>query len=69
MTKLFANWYILHVFVVYVFSKINCIRMLKCLNSDQARRFVGPDLGPSCLERLSVGKNLDSEGVFLRRFF
>ena len=43
--------------------------MLKCLDSDQARRFVGLDLGPSCLERLSVGKNLDSEGVFLSRFF
>ena len=25
---------------------------------DQARHFVGPDLGPNCLQRLSVGKDV-----------
>ena len=24
------------------------------MDSDQARRFVGPDLGPNCLQRLSA---------------
>ena len=35
------------------------------LDQDQARRFVGPDLGPNCLQRLSaddttVGKELNN---------
>ena len=28
--------------------------MSNSLNPDQARRFVGPDLGPNCLARLSA---------------
>ena len=28
--------------------------MSNSLDSDQARRFVGPDLGPNCLQRLSA---------------
>ena len=49
-------------FVVADFVKINFLRekirnTIKVSNSmdpDQARRFVGPDLGPNCLQRLSV---------------
>ena len=28
--------------------------MSKCLDPDQAQHFVGPDLGPNCLQRLSA---------------
>ena len=28
--------------------------MQNILDSDQARHFIGPDLGPNCLQRLSV---------------
>ena len=39
------------------FSKIsfrNTIRVSNRLDPDQARRFVGPDLGPNCLQRRSA---------------
>ena len=32
--------------------------MSNSLDPDKARRFVGPDLGPNCLQRLSEGKEL-----------
>ena len=32
----------------------NIIRVSNSLNPDQARQFVGPDLGPNCLQRLSA---------------
>ena len=32
----------------------NIIRVSNSLDPDQARRFVGPDLGPNCLQRLSA---------------
>ena len=32
----------------------NTSRMPNSLDPDQARRFVGPDLGPNCLQRLSA---------------
>ena len=32
----------------------NTICVLNCLDSDQARRFVGPDLDPNCLQKLST---------------
>ena len=31
---------------------INTIRVSNSLDPDQARHFVGPDLGPNCLQRL-----------------
>ena len=34
--------------------------MSNSLDPDQARHFVGPDLGPNCLQRLSVD---DKKGV------
>ena len=33
---------------------MNSIRVSNSLDPDQARRFVGPDLGPNCLQRLSA---------------
>ena len=46
----------------FVFSKSsflknsfrNTIRVSNSLDPDQARRFVGPDLDPNCLQRLSA---------------
>ena len=32
----------------------NAIGVSKSLDPDQARHFVGPDLGPNCLQRLSA---------------
>ena len=32
----------------------NTIRLSNSLDPDQARHFVGPDLGPNCLQRLSA---------------
>ena len=48
--------------VCWFFSKLffwkksfrNTIRMSNSMDPDQARRFVGPDLGPNCLPRLSA---------------
>ena len=40
-----------------IFSKKsfrNTIRVSNSLDPDQARHFVGPDLGPNCLQRLSA---------------
>ena len=47
--------------------------MSNSLDPDQARRFVGPDLGPNCLPRLSaddtgrprVKFNLDTNHIYL----
>ena len=32
----------------------NAVRVSNSLDPDQARHFVGPDLGPNCLQRLSA---------------
>ena len=49
-------------FVLFFFFKINFFkhssrnttRVPNTLNPDQDRRYVGPDLGPNCLQRLSA---------------
>ena len=56
-----------HAFVVAccLFSKLNVsknsfrntIKVSNCLDPDQDRHSVGPDLGPNCLQRLSVGNH------------
>ena len=33
---------------------LNTIRVSNSMDPDQAQRFVGPDLGPNCLQRLSA---------------
>ena len=40
----------------------NKIRVSNSLDPDQARHFVGPDLGPSCLQRLSAGDTSRQRG-------
>ena len=64
MTLLFAYWVILHTFLSSVdfffkltFSKTsfrNNIIVSNSLDPDQAECFVGPDLDPNCLQRLST---------------
>ena len=43
-------------FIIYIFKKSlrNAIRVSNSLDPDQARHFVGPDLGPNCLLWLSA---------------
>ena len=60
---LFACWEILNIFCrCLIFSKStfsnssfrNAIRVSNSLDLGQARHHVGPDLGPNCLQRLSM---------------
>ena len=55
--KIFACWVIFHAFFchwpIFFFLK-NSFRVSNSLDLDQARHFVGPDLGPNCLPRLSA---------------
>ena len=50
---LFACWVILHAFFPSA-SFRNNIRVSNHLDPDQARRFVGVDLGPNCLQMISA---------------
>ena len=45
---------------------MNNVRVSNSLDIDQARRFVGPDLGPNCLQRLSAD---DSQDFAVFRFY
>ena len=53
---------------------MNIFRMSNSLDPDQARRIVGPDLGPNCLPRLSAddtgrqGVNTRTRGGMYFRF-
>ena len=57
-SKLFACWAIFHALVLLTFffkkSFRNTFRLSNSLDPDQDRHFVSPDLGPNCLQRLSV---------------
>ena len=49
---------------LWILDFFNTIRVSNSLDPDQARYFVGPDLGPNCLQRLSAdnkGKELSTE--------
>ena len=49
---------------LWILDFFNTIRVSNRLDPDQARHFVGPDLGPNCLQRLSAdnkGKELNTE--------
>ena len=62
--QLFASWVIFQAFLSSAdffqnqfFSKNsfrNTIRVSNSLDPDQARQFVGPDLGSNCLQKLSA---------------
>ena len=48
----FADFFIINFLKKKSFR--NTIRMSSSLDPEQVRRFVGPDLGPNCLPRLSA---------------
>ena len=52
-----SNFIIVPYFTLWMldFKFFNTIRVSNSLDPDQAHNFVGPDLGPNCLQRLSVG--------------
>ena len=41
-------------FTLWMLDFFNTTRVSNSLDPDQARHFVGPDLGPNCLQRLSA---------------
>ena len=51
-------------FTIWMLDFFNNIPMSNSLNPDQAQHFVGPDLGPNCLQSLSAdiaGKELNTK--------
>ena len=50
-----SDFIIVSYFTLWMLDFFNTIQVSKSLDPDQARRFVGPDLGPNCLQRLSAG--------------
>ena len=51
-------------FTLWMLDFFNTIRVSNSLDPDQARHFVGPDLGPNCLQWLSAdiaGKELNTK--------
>ena len=51
-------------FTIWMLDFFNTIRVSNSLDADQARHFVGPDLGPNYLQRLSAdiaGKELNTK--------
>ena len=61
-----ACWVIFHAFAVFKINFLNnfffknTIRVSNSLDPDHDRRFVGPDLGPNCLQRLSADDKFES---------
>ena len=50
--------------LLFELDVFNTIQVSNSLDPDQARHFVGPDLGPNCLQRLSAdiaGKELNTK--------
>ena len=41
-------------FTLWILEFFNTIRVSNSLDPDQARHYVGPDLGPNCLQRFSA---------------
>ena len=59
-----SHFIIVSYFTLWILDFFNTIRLSKSLDPDQARHFVGPDLGPNCLQRLSAdiaGKELNTK--------
>ena len=58
------HFIIVSYFTLWMLDFFNTNRVSKSLDPDQARHFVRPDLGPSCLQRLSAdtaGKELNTK--------
>ena len=45
-------------FTLCMLDFFNTIRVSNSLDTDQARHFVGPDLGPNCLQELSADNKM-----------
>ena len=52
----FSSFFFCWLFKIIFFKKIfrENYQIVKHLDPDQDQQFVGPDLGPNCLQRLSV---------------
>ena len=46
-----SHFIIVPYFTLWMLDSFNTIRVSNSLDPDQARHFVGPDLGPNCLQR------------------
>ena len=51
------------------YSFRNTIRVSNSLNSDQARQFFGPELGPNCLQRLSADDSQQNNSLPTGKIF
>ena len=49
-----SHFIIVPYFTLWMLDFFNTICVSNSLDPDQARRFVGPDLGPNCFQRLSA---------------
>ena len=49
-----SHFIIVPYFTLWIIDFFNTIRVSNNLDPDQARHFVGPDLGPNCLQILSA---------------
>ena len=47
-------------FTFWMLDFFNTIRMSNLLDPDQAQHFVGPDLGPNCLQNIFVSRQQKS---------
>ena len=59
-------------FTLWMLDFFKTIRVSNSLDPDQARHFVGPDLGPNCLQRLSAdiaGKVLNTKQLLDTTFW
>ena len=59
-----SHFIIVSCFTLLMLDFFNTIRVSKSLDPDQARHFVGPDLGPNCFQKLQAdiaGKELNTK--------
>ena len=64
------QYYFYYSFTLYycaIFDSLDStIRVSNSLDLDQAQHFVGPDLGPNCLQRLSADDKIATSGQGVR---
>ena len=59
-----SHFIIVPYFTLWMLDFFNTVRVSNILDPDRAQHFVGPDLGPNCLQRLSadiVGKEVNTK--------
>ena len=57
-----SHFIIVPYFTIWMLDFFNTIRVSNSLDPDQARHFVGPDLGSNCLQMLSADNKSPSSG-------